>query len=160
MHVPDFKLAIFYLQCSEFSNAWYLAICKALYQAALYDVTSYFIKGCNNSMEFTPRYSPCQKCKGNKNVLSGRVNEMKLNKNTEIFQLTSFQCAGYIIHLVSWLLFLDLIFPFFAQHETDAERPNRRRDTPQRKANEHWRINNKIAFEKSKSSPLLLSSPF
>lgn len=28
MHVPDFKLAIFHLQCSEFSNAWYLAICR------------------------------------------------------------------------------------------------------------------------------------
>lgn len=46
MHVPDFKLVIFYLQCSQFSKTF----CSALYPIIfrhyikLHHFTSYYIK--------------------------------------------------------------------------------------------------------------------
>lgn len=70
---------------------------------------------------------------------------MKLNKNIEIFQLTSFQSAGYIIRLVSWLLFFDLIFSFLFSMRMMQRDPTEGK--PRRKANENWRMNNKTVFE-------------
>lgn len=68
MRMPDFKLAIFYLQCSEFSNAFYNALYLIIFRhdIKLHHVTSYYIKRCNNSIEFTLRYHNARNIKERK----------------------------------------------------------------------------------------------